>query len=409
MRLVVTRVLSSAYKGDFAIALAMLTHLRDEKPDWQLTIMCRDPESDSADLEKFGTIVPELFSDTRGKWRIVDVALRLSRYLLWAVFKLPCLDQSGKRYIEAVSQARAVVFCGGGSPGGYGLHNLILHAAAPTLIARKLNVPVIFTGIGHEPDPGPLQRLITRWVLRQATLVIARDPATAHTIDNDSETEVRVAGDWAFLLPRMAGSTASHSHPEKLHLGINLRDPGHSSELAESRRGPGIQQTMSAMLMELLERSSADITIVSMNRSRSTNDYAFARRVCEDLPVALRARVTLLCTNLSPEEVKASIATTDLFISTRLHPAIFALEAGVPTLALHHAEKVRDMMHYLQLPEYFLPIENSSPTDIVDKVMEMLEKSTAIRRKLKDRNPMMHNTASKNLELLSNCLSNQCS
>jgi polysaccharide pyruvyl transferase WcaK-like protein len=194
MQLIVTRILSSAYKGDFAIAMAMLAHLRAEKPEWQLSILSRNPDKDGAVLEKFGTVMPELFSEANGELRFLSVVTRLSRYLIWAGFAIPCLDDAGQRFVNTVSRGRALVFCGGGSPGGYGLHNLILHAALPVIMARKIGRPVIFTGVGSEPAPGRLQRLVTRWILKRASLVIARDPAERTGRRRKDRTEGEVTG-----------------------------------------------------------------------------------------------------------------------------------------------------------------------------------------------------------------------
>ncbi len=407
-QIIVTKILPSVHKGDLAIAIAMLTRLKDLRPEWELTLLCRDPHQDQAIFEKYGTVAGELFAKQATRPSLMNVGLRLLRYLLWRTSGIPCLDTAGQDFVKACSTAKALVFCGGGSPGGYGLNNLILHALMPILLAKQQGIKVIFAGIGIEPISGSLHKIIMRSVLNQADLILLRDPLSidrAGLMGVCSPTEL--TADWALSLPTTAANEIAlllnkenFTPIDKGYIGINLRDIGALGPEGQTRKQTGYSELMLEMISLLLSQTDHDIVVVSMTRSKKTDDLAFAKSIRDDLPEAQQNRLLVLEDDYSPETIKAIIAAMDIFIATRLHPAIFAVSEAIPTLTIHNFAKVRGFMTLCGLQDWFLDINQVNAADIVVKAKQLLAEKQDISRQIKSRLPALLQAVDKNVMLI---------
>ena len=403
-RIVVTRILSSVYKGDLAIATAMLDAISEQRPDWQLTLMCRDPVRDHEFFSRYGTVQPELFSESFQKISYGRVIVRLLRYLLWSAGGGRWLDPAGRSFVEIISGSSALVFCGGGSPGGYNLPNLVLHAFFPLLLARRMKVPVIFSAIGLEPNLSLVSRIISRWIFRQAKLVVIRDPADARAVSAlDRDLKPVVTADWAVNLcpvPAHELREILKRSPAALlsgtRIGINLRDD-HS---AKSDYRAGIIELISA----LMELTDASFVVVSMTRSKTTDDFMCAKEIRSCLTESQQQRMILLEEDFAPEVIKSIISTMDIFISTRLHPTIFSISQAVPTMALHSHSKVRDFMARCDLSEYFFSLENTDSKIWVDAAMRLLGKRQEVSSRIRKGLPELQRCSAENMALLEACI-----
>jgi len=403
MRLVVTKILSSRYKGDFAIATAMLSSLRTTRPDWSLSLMARDMLLDAPVLEKYGSVVPELFSEREKRLTYGTVLVRLPRYLLWYALGIRCLDAQGRQFVDQLSGADALVFCGGGSPGGYGLPNLVLHAVAPLLLASRVDTPVIFTGLGLELTRGRFFRILARWVLNRSNLIAVRDPLSAETISRlRIRREVRVTADWAFLLTPLPPEPVAELlkgviSAKRLHIGMNLRDQNSPGPDGSVQAHPDRHRKLLGLIHRLLERTSAEIVVVSMNRSRATDDLKYALELRASLPDEMKCRFHVLAEDYPAATVSGIVGAMDIFIATRLHPAIFSLSAAVPTLALHHLEKLRSLMDYYELSAWFLPIDETGGERIADAALSLLDHREDLSHFLVGKQQSFHAAALNNI------------
>ena len=169
MNIVLTKVLPAAQRGDLAIALAQLQALRERFPGADISVLSRCPDDDAHWFEHADSVASELVPQADEPFY-----RRLLRFMhiLFGWGGDAVLDE-GRKIIES---ANVLVFCGGGSPGGYGFGNLLLNAWCPMLLARRSGVPIVFTGLGIASPRGFLHdRLLSR-VLNDANAVAVRDP-----------------------------------------------------------------------------------------------------------------------------------------------------------------------------------------------------------------------------------------
>ena len=93
-------------------------------------------------------------------------------------------------------------------------------------------------------------------------------------------------------------------------------------------------------------------------------------------------RVVVSTSDCSPEEFKAMIGSTDIFITVRMHAAILATSMGVPTLAIAYEYKTNGIMEMLGVGEYVLSIDNLRLNEVIAKIDSLRHNKDKIRKTL---------------------------
>lgn len=407
-KILITKVLPACYKGDLAIAKSMLATISRCRPDWELSILCRRPIEDGDLFSPYGKVYGELFPSRESISEKV-ILIRVFRYLIWLFLKVPCLDRQGQDYINLCREADVLVFCGGGSPGGYGLTNLLLHAVIPILIAKRLGKPVFLSALTIELPKRRLERWLVRFILKQVDLVSLREVLSVDVLEQlGIETKRVVTADWAFLLDSIQPESVTPllkklgiPDSSSLKIGMNLRDQSAGDSDGRTRAGSSYAATMVEAIDEVLEQTQAIIVIVSMNVPA---DLKFARLISEQLSSAVKDRVFILDNSYSPEQIKGIISRMDLFIGTRLHPTIFAVSSKIPSLAIHHLIKVKGLMKQFGMERYFLEVDTLTSKEFNNKVQELLKQRENVNQEIERRLPQVEKASYNNVDLIESLL-----
>ena len=406
MKILVTKVLPASQKGDLAIALSLLSALRARFPDSEISFLCRRPTEDAHYFQAADNILPELFP-TETTRSYLHRILRLM-HILTGLGQ----DEVMTHFDHHCRSADVLVFCGGGSLGGYGFGNLVLHALCPLLMARRAGLPSCFSAISVHDYKNRLHRLVHSAVLKKADCITVRDRRSLAVLETlDVNGVYGLTADWAWLLPAVerreaTALLASEGVPtsDEMQIGINLRsiqavDP-------EKRTNRGVfdyTKAMAEVISLLVTRTGADVVIFSMNRPPASDDLAFAQQVVSVLDHPLRNKVHVLKGDYNPGQIKGMIARLSLFIGTRLHPTLFALSSMVPTLTVHDQEKVAGLMELTGLEEWHTTVRGLEPARLVDRVIELQEKRADIIDKLRVRVPRLRAAAHENLNYITKC------
>lgn len=406
MKILVTKVLPASQKGDLAIALSLLSALRARFPDAEISLLCRRPAEDGHYFQTADNILPELFPTETARSPLHRF-LRLMRILTGLG-----QDDAMAQFDQRCRSANVLVFCGGGSLGGYGFGNLVLHALCPLLMARRAGLPIFFSAISVHDYKNRLHRLVHSAVLKKADCITVRDRRSLAVLDTlDVTGDYSLTADWAWLLPAVERKEAkallaSEGVPSsgEMQIGINLRsiqavDP----ERRTNRGGFDYTKAMAEVISSLVTRIGADVVIFSMNRPPASDDLAFAQQVVSVLNHPVRNKVHLLKGDYNPGQIKGMIARLSLFIGTRLHPTLFALSSMVPTLTVHDQEKVAGLMELAGLEEWHTTVRGLEPARLVDRVIELQENRTGIIEKLNVQAPRLRAATHDNLNYIAKC------
>ena len=403
MNIVLTKVLPAAQSGDLAIALAQIGALRERFPGAGVTLMCRCPQDDAHWFSEADRVLSELFP-LNGE----PAYRRLMRFL--RILTGRSGDAIADEYRAILGAADVLVFCGGGSAGGYGFGNLLLNAWCPMLLARRLGVPVLLPGLGLARPRGRIHRWLLSRVLNNADAVTVRDPLSFELVQKRIPgTLIEQSADWAWLLPAAEKKTADAFFAEagcpengSVRVGVNLRSNravGPDGERGAGTAFPG--EVLVRCLPVLIEQLEAEVYVFSMNAPPASDDLAYARELLSVIEPDYQCRIHLLQGEYHPSAIKAMIATMDLFIGTRLHPSLFAASTGVPTVTVHDQDKVRGFMQQIGMEHWHLPASGLESGDLLQKVLDLHARGEDISAQLERQIAEMEKAARLNLNGIS--------
>ncbi len=238
------------------------------------------------------------------------------------------------------------------------------------LTAHLLGKPLVLFTQSLGPFRSIEHRVLLRYVLRRAVLILVRDERSRLYLDELGVPPARVqlCADAAFALARDDLPRGHFPPPhQNWRIAISVRDWPHFQAGAQS----GMERyfaSLAALVRALVERWGADVTFVSTCQGTPeywTDDSRTADEIVERLPQALRDRVTIDRNFREPGKLIADLATYNLTIATRLHAAILSLCAGTPVLPISYEFKTAELFRRFGLGDATIDVEGMSPHAIL--------------------------------------------
>jgi polysaccharide pyruvyl transferase WcaK-like protein len=217
----------------------------------------------------------------------------------------------------------------------------------------ELGVPLGFCAQSVGPFRAPRERRALRRAYGAAAVVGVREPDSArHVIELGAPPErVLVTADEVFSLspeegaagPRAGLACVLSGHPQPLEDGSPAAPP----------RAPAALARLVSGLVRLA--GGEHVTLLSTQQGLGAagrgleDDAELARAVVDAMPGAEAAHVRIAEGYLPPRRCAREIAAHRGLLSMRMHPAIFGLRAGIPTVLVNQAFKATSMFAMLGL------------------------------------------------------------
>lgn len=335
----------------------------------------------------------QIRSAAKGRWRgKLATAFVLFLSLIWRrplgrrlAHRLPPRLRDS---LEEYARADLVVATGGTYlVPAYRLFPKIFDFMITLLLGRPL---VLFTqSLG--PFPPGRDRILLRWVLRRAHLILVRDDASRRHLDDLGVAGERVAqaADAAFAMARL--DMPPRRFPpmgRSLRVAISVRDWPHF------RREPpamGMQRYLAAvakLTRVLVEDHGVEVTFLSTCQGVTeywTDDSRVADRVVSLLPGAVRTHVKVDREFHRPEHLIALFAEHDVVVATRMHAGILALCAGVPVLPIAYEFKTFELFQTLGFGEVIQDIEAVTPESLERAFQHLLVMGPTLPMQIRSR------------------------
>jgi polysaccharide pyruvyl transferase WcaK-like protein len=234
------------------------------------------------------------------------------------------------------------VVVGGGGLFGAHMGRLGRFLPQAATMATKLGKPLLVTGIGVDPDMPVAQAEAVAAMLRRATSVTVRDTASAGVVTRWG-IGVMVAPD---LSARMAPSPPEAAERLLRELGIPIGRPVIGLALTDVEPEIG-ERMLRAAEAAMVRYPQLEFCFIPMSRHPSVpthDDALIAERLRQRQP-----RLRILSAE-RPADVLAVYGRLSAAIVMRFHGLLFAERAGIPTVAVPYAPKVREWLASHAMP-----------------------------------------------------------
>lgn len=404
--------------GDLAILHETLSCLHTAFPGCNITVAINDPGDDS--LPASAAYVPSLTRwlvtlGANGSWRwrkpqapFLAVWLFIAAALYRATGTRLRPRGSGRNALMAAYYgADLVAVIGGGhlyAPHAFNIAFLWLWVGLACAVI--MGKPLVLLPQSFGPLPGRIQRGLLRWLINHSTLVAARELVSLQLL---AEIGVRRR---VLLLPDLA-FTAAEATPTALAaklpalcaargssgplVGVTLMDwGGQHTRFGNQAR---YEEAMAALIVHIIERYEAQVALFAQCSGPTVHqdDRIVAARIAARLPEHALIRADIA---LPPDLLKAAYGQLDALVATRMHSAIFAQSAGVPTLAIGYLHKSTGIMQQIGLPHHVLDITEADEARAIRHFDALWAERDTVRAHLAARIPAMQHTLAHLPELL---------
>ena len=379
--IVIGNVFSDHNRGGAALTAASIRAVQHAFPGRPITvIVVAQPgqqltQSHGQTKRRFPDVefLPPAYPAPRGRLGGLRATLRS----LWAVARgKPGRSESLRR----IAAAELVVSRGGyvfvDRPGFGGLLAL-WHTAFPIIYASRLGIPTVVFSSSIGPFRDRKSRMLNRWILRRATLVLARDPrsyrrAVALGIPFD---RVREVPDSVFALDpptvEQCGAAARRHALEGAVGVVTVR-----ALVPVPERSRFLDRLAEALQIAIADGLVDRIAVVDQMSGGEARDSAdLLARLPDD-------RATLISGDLSPTDLMSLYGSVRFVVGCRLHSTIFAMIAGTPAVVVSLTEeKAEGIFESLGLG-HFVVEADFQPRVLVGLLHEIVEGGAAARERV---------------------------
>jgi polysaccharide pyruvyl transferase WcaK-like protein len=371
--------------------------LRSEWPDCRIVYASRRPEDDRARLA--GCNHEIIYRRMLGRYSIPNITRKLLSLMgiLWS----PVLES-----LAAIEDYDAVLSIGGDlyTLGHKGNFSASL-AKFGDAVERR-GVPYILWGASVGPfSQNPSGERFYRRHLSRISLITARERDTVDYLAGIGvSSNVVPCADPAFAVAPEIVKTGSAANQETT-IAINL------SPLSVLHAGLTIEQGAEAqagMVERIIRRHKARVILIPhvvCDFHEGDDDLRYLRRVREGIAGPCKNRVEILDTDPGFIATKKTLIQCDLVIAARMHCAINAMAAHVPTLLLSYSQKSLGMCEYIYgRRDWVHPVDAFGSDACLATVGRMLEAREQIQASLSARIPGVQADARRPLQALKRLL-----
>lgn len=340
---------NSSNLGDECMWEAAASVLREQLPDHQIATDSQAPAEwipPIGGVDAYPFLYPLLQrGHVRGRnltnaWPLMHSAVSRPGAIKHAEKRLaqhlahPSRDNLHQLWERLIAESKGLIFTGAGAiTDDYAVHG-VFSWRLMTEVAQRHGKPVAFIGQGIGPLNHPSVRVRTREMLASAELLTLREDRSQTVVRDLGIHHGSVQGDWALLL------NPSKSDEEAASTALReLVDDQSFIAVSLHRRGDTTDDTitqyarLTGELVDLARKTQQQLIFVpNMTQGRYSDDRETARQIIRKLPTEQSKIPLILDRKLSAGATKSLLSSASLLVTSRYHPLVFAMSAGVPVI-----------------------------------------------------------------------------
>jgi colanic acid/amylovoran biosynthesis protein len=369
MKILFINAYSAKNRGDYAIILSMSDYLKEIYPNCEIEIMSSYHKENTIIYNANGLIsVNSIWNISKGNF--------LTKYAKGLYMYIKSLINPNNIIFKKIQNSDLICSVGGGylyssskGPLGIGLLNMLFHI----WISKKMGKKVICFPQSVGPIHFKLDEIITKKVLQKVDMFISREPITTKYLKNTLQLKNTFEFlDIAFLLKGTSPYKIDISS-SKLNIGITVLNWLFADSTSNRNDIDNYISKIKNSFMSLGKNIKIYI-FVQVDVSDNDSDYRLSSILKEELlTVGIESEVIRFPKNLNPKIIISTYGMMNIFIASRMHSAIFALNAHVPTIALSYQPKTKGTFEKLNLKEFALDIKEFTEIDLINKINIILK------------------------------------
>lgn len=238
---------------------------------------------------------------------------------------------------QAIWKADLLVIGGGGIiQSSTSLGNLLFHLSR-AWIAKLVNTPYVFVGVGVGPIPHKIGRVLTGWVFNQASYIGVRDRASIKLIKSMGVNQpISHSADLAYALGTSMAPCIQRGGV--LRIGISLRPKvGSARNRLDSAGALELGKTLLTGIASVAKAIDRPIEVIFLSFN-DEQDLPIGEKLVSlnhcSIPVSVRPATD------TPGQRVELLSTMNLTISMRLHGIILSALALTPAIGIPYDPKV---------------------------------------------------------------------
>lgn len=252
-----------------------------------------------------------------------------------------------------------------------------------------LNKPLVFftQSLGPFKEPGNKRRF--KRIFDRAELILLRD---RQSLDHLKEINVDtsksfVCSDIVFsdTSVKILDNAKKRQLQEPLRIGISVRNWKHFNGRSTEFGIKKYFNSVAAICEDLVLNKNAHITFISTCqgiKDYTTDDSLAAKDIFDLLSPEVQKNVYVDSKFHKIPDFKKQLQTFDLYISTRMHGAIEALNEGVPVLPIAYEFKTKELFKPILEQEMILDIDNIEESQAVTVVRKYIDQLPLFREEM---------------------------
>jgi colanic acid/amylovoran biosynthesis protein len=416
VRILIIHAYSARNLGDGSIVLAMIAEAhRVFGPAAEVKVSATDPESfiQFHGLSAHARVLsqpPLGFWATRLAW-LGRNALTIA-VLWWGT-------RSGRRRLARIARGRGLPSATREAIRGYLWADLVIAAGGGYLsdtyrrplpfwhlehrCAGAAGVPLFFFSQSVGLTRYRLTRFFIRRVLERCVLFICRDRRSViHLVSLGSfDSKVELCADAAFLISPPRGVDLQRRERESI-LGVSVLRWSNYGTDNQRQHAAYLDALQRAIETLLIEHPDLRVRLYSMNspdKEKRMDDIAAVAELRSRLAGhGFAARCTVAEWTPDPSAFMADVGQCALFVASRMHSAILALDAAVPVAGIAYEEKSYGLFELFNLADYVVDIE--APDAIPELVQRAWASRLELRQSIVDQLPEARRQAARAMELI---------